>query len=99
MQYISTPENKKNPYLLPHSDVCTIEMIQFLNEPLLIKHDSLFGILHLIKPLKAVVSSLSDSKERNQEKCGELESTQLESHDVINKETAGVVIWQCLLLL
>lgn len=55
-------------YLLPLSAVCTIEVIQLLSDPQLLKHSSVAAILHLIKLPEALILSLCDNKERNHDK-------------------------------
>lgn len=61
-------------HLLPLSDVCTVEVIQSLGEPLLVNHSTTAAFLLLSELPEALVLTLADSKEtgkqQKQEKYG-----------------------------
>lgn len=65
---VKTRISHKQTYLLPLSAVCTIEVIQFLGEPLLVKRSSLAAVLRLVKLSEALILSLSGNKDRKQQK-------------------------------
>lgn len=50
-------------HLLPHSGVCTVEVIQSLSEPLLVNNSTTAAFLLLSELPEALVPTLTDSKE------------------------------------